>query len=194
MGDDSQSADAKIDRLIDEVESMRAELSALHQSVEANKAVRGGAEGAIERAVAEYRMLPDSSEDAFRWGFLGAWGKLGSQGAQHACMSIHTTTIDSFLSTRSEEEVARFAGVFANPDTLRICGCVFRRGGKVSRQDIADDCDLDDGAFLSAMGPLLEWRLVEWKGDWLETCGQGVNYAITLTGMAMEGYKQKSNN
>lgn len=194
MSDNSQSVDAKVDRLLDEVRWMRSELSAVRKSVEVEKASGGGAEGAIDRAVAEYRILPDRSEDAFRWGFIGAWGEAGARGAQHACMSINTATIDWFLSARSEEEVARFAGVFTDPNTVRICRCVFRRGGKVSKQDIADDCELDEDAFLRAMRPLLEWHLVEWKGDWLEACGQGVNFAMTITGMAIEGYKQKTDN
>ncbi len=191
---DVPTGDGKIDRLVEEVGSLRSEISALRKIVEARKSVPGGPEGAIERAGAEYRILPGGSEDAFRWGFLGAWGKASPEGASHLSMSIHTTTIDSFFATRSEEEVAEFAGVFANPDTLRICSCVFRNGGRVGKQALTTSCELDDDAFLRAVTPLLEWHLVEWKGDWVEACGQGVNYAITLTGMAIEGYKQKTDN
>ena len=168
--------------------ALRSELAPLRQSVETSKTTPGDAEGVLQRAAAEFRILPDSSDDAFRWGFLGAWGRAGPQGASHSFISVHTTTIDSFLETRSE--VAKFAAVFADPATLRICRCVFRHGGRVAKQEIASSCDLDDDAFVRAVRPLLEWHFVEWKGDWVEACSQGVNCAITLTSMAIEGYKQ----
>jgi hypothetical protein len=194
MSDGSLSPDAKIERLIEEVAALRTELAELRREVGANRTPNTEAEGSLQRAYAEYRKLPDRSEEAFRWGFLGAWGSSTDQGAQRACMSVNTTTIESFLSRRNEEEVAQFAAVFTNAATLRICRCVFRHGGRARKQDITGDCGLDDEALLRAMKPLLEWHLVEWNGDWLEACGQGVNYAITLTGMAIEAYKQRSNN
>ena len=156
-----------------------------------NDGPANGADDSLDRAISEYRQLPATNDRCFRWGFMGAWGKRTDQGVQHACMSINTTTLEGFLSTRTQEEVAEFAAIFTDPNALRICGCVFRHGGQASEQHLRDERDLDLGALNRTLQPLVSWHLVEWQGDMLVARGQGVNYAMTLTGMAIEGHKQR---
>ena len=60
------------------------------------------------------------------------------------------------------------------------------------KQDIAEDCGLSDEALLTAIEPLLEWRLVERDGECLVGYGQGVNYSMTLTSMAIGAYEQRT--
>ena len=181
---EGMSTDEKMDRLLEQVGEIGKQLSAIQN--QKTPAERAGPSGSVERAAAEFRHLPNSSEAAFRWGFLGAWGMdTGPQGAQHACTSVHTTTLDSFLSARTPEEVAAFAGIFTQPETVRLCMCVFQHGGKIDKKALTEACELDDDSFLQAIKPLLEWHLVEWKGERVESCRQGVNFAITLTGLSL---------
>lgn len=62
--------------------------------------------------------------------------------------------------------------------------------GAVERAAVQEGCGLDAAGFVAAITPLLEWGLIELKGDGVEARGHGVNYA--LVGMALEGLKHKS--
>jgi hypothetical protein len=188
-----EDTDDRIEQLIATVDSMRRELGTFRELLERPPAPEKMQTGAIERATDEFRKLPDNSEDALRWGFIGAWGKGGAQGAQHAAYSINTTSIDAFLDDTADEDASAFAAIFQNPHTIGICKHLFRCGGGATLGEIETGCDLSEEEFAEAIKPLLEWHFVEWKEKRLEANGQGVNFALTLIGMTKEGIKHKTN-
>ena len=189
----SGDPDDRIEQLIATVNSMRQELGAFREILEHSPTPGKTHTGAIERAAGEFRKLPEDSEDALRWGFIGAWGKGGAQGARHAAYSINTTSIDAFLDDTTDEDISAFTAVFLHPHTIRICKHLFRRGEGATREEIENGCNLNEEEFAEAVKPLLEWHFVEWKEKRLESNGQGINFALTLIGMTKEGIKHKTN-
>lgn len=185
-------SEEKIEQILGEMLSLRRELSEIRQLLEQSHSTSDQAIG-LERAVEEYRRLPSDDENAIRWGFIGAWGRGGTKGAQHAAYSIQTTSIGLFLDSTPNEEIVAFAKVFTNPNTIEICKCLFRNSRKVEKEALKRGCNLNEEELAAALRPLLEWRFVEWKEEQLEAISQGVNFALTLIEMAKEGIKQKKN-
>jgi len=188
-----QNSNDRLEQLIATVDSMRQELGSFRKLIEHSPPPGATHTGAIERAANEFRKLPDDSEEALRWGFIGAWGKGGAQGAQHAAYSINTTSLDAFLDDTTDEDISAFTTVFLNPHTIRICKHLFRCGGGATQQELERSCNLNAEKLAEAAKPLLDWHFVEWKGERLKANGQGVNFALTLIGMTKEGIKHKTN-
>jgi hypothetical protein len=188
-------SEEKVEQILEEMLSLRRELSEIRQLLEQSHSTSDQAIGSLERAVEEYRRLPSDDEDAIRWGFIGAWGRGGTKGAQHASYSIQTTSIGLFLDSTPNEEIVAFAKVFTNPNTIELCKYLFRNRnkGKVEKEMLKRECNLSEEELAAAIRPLLEWRFVEWKEEQLEAISQGVNFALTLIEMAKEGIKQKTN-
>lgn len=182
-----------LEQIVKDICWLREEVMTIRQLLEESTGDR--AIGSLERAVEEYRRLPSDDENAIRWGFIGAWGRGGAKGAQHAAYSIQTISIDAFLDSTPSEEIAAFAKVFTNPNTIEICKYLFRirNKGKVEKETLKRGCNLNEEELAAALKPLLEWRFVEWKEEQLETVSQGVNFALTLIEMANVGIKQKTN-
>jgi len=173
------------EQVMSEINSLREELVTIRQLLERSHS--------IDRAIEEYRFLPSNIEKPIRWGFIGAWGKGGSKSVVHA----HTTTEDDFFNDpdASEENVAALVAAFTNPNTIKVCRYLFR-GGERSREELKKGCSLSDEELDVAVKPLLEWRFVAWKDGRLEhkgpdLNGQGVNYAVTLIGMAKTAFAYK---
>ena len=173
------------EQVMSEIGSLREELVTIRQLLE-----RGHS---IDRAIEEYRYLPSNQENPIRWGFIGAWGKGGSNCVVH----LHTTTEDEYFNDpdTSEENVAALAAAFTNPNTIKVCRYLFRNR-EHSREEIKKGCNLNDEELDVAVKPLLEWRFVAWKDGILERSGpdlngQGVNYAVTLIGMTKTAFAYK---
>ena len=179
------STDERLDQILEELGALRREMESVRQY--ANEAQK---RDGIERAIAEYRRLPSDAADSLRWGFLAAWGRGGSKGAQNSAHSIHTTNIEEFLESTSSDDVAAFARVFADPNTVAVCKCIFRYNG-ATRDQLREDCSLGDAEVDAAIAPLLEWNFVEWREDCLKTMGQGINFCMTILSMAAQGMRQK---
>jgi len=96
---------------MNEIGSLREELASIRQLLER--------EHSLFKAIQEYNYLPSNSENPIRWGFMGVWGKGGSNSAH----SIITTTEDAFFNDpqSSDENVAAFATAFTNPGTIKVC-------------------------------------------------------------------------
>ena len=180
------------EQVMSEIGSLREELVTIRQLLE-----RGHS---IDRAIEEYRSLPLNVKNPIRWGFLGAWGKGGSNAVTH----VHTTTMDDFFNDpdASDENVATLAAVFANPNTIKICRYLFcdretaENTREYSQEELKKGCNLSDEELDAAVKPLLEWRFVAWKDGILERSGpdlngQGVNYAVTLIGMTKTAFAYK---
>ncbi len=162
------------DQVMNEIGSLREELTAIRQLLER--------EHSLDKAVQEYRCIPSNQ---MRWGFIGVWGKGGS----NCSISVHTSSQEEYFDAPdgSDENAAAFAAAFTNPDTIGICKHLFRGGGR-SREEIKKERKLSDEELDAAVEPLLEWYYAEWRDGRLETSGpglngQGVNYAVTLVVM-----------
>jgi len=158
------------EQVMSEIGSLREELATIRQLLERGHSVK--------RAVEEYRYLPSNVENPIRWGFIGVWGKGGS----NCEYDIFTTTEDKFFDHpyASDENVAAFAKAFTNPNTIKICKYLFR-SGKGSREEIKEGCNLSDEKLDAAVSPLLELHLAKWKdGSLIQTSH---NYVVTLIGM-----------
>jgi len=83
----------------------------------------------------------------------------------------------------SDENVAKFAGAFTTPDTIKLCKYLFRNRESTSREDIRKGCGLNDEELDKAAKPLLDWNFVEWDEDILKADGHGLYYAVTLVGL-----------
>jgi len=166
------------ERVMSEITSLREELAVIRRLLEL--------EHSLDKAIQEYCHLPSGLENPIRWGFIGAWGKGGS----NRVVSVHTTSVDGYLDApdASDEHVAAFAAAFANPNTIKICKYLFRNK-ECSREEIKKKCNLSDEELDAAVKPLLEWCFAAWRDGKLETSGpgingHGINYAVTLVGMA----------
>lgn len=166
------------EKVMGEIGSLREELAAIRQLLER--------EHSLDKAIQEYRCLSSSMENPIRWGFIGAWGKGGSELA----ISVHTSSQEEYFDSpdASDENVAAFAAAFTDPNTIRICKHIFRGGGR-SREEIKEACNISDEELDAAVKPLLEWYFARWNDGKLKTSGpglngQGVNYVVTLVSMA----------
>ena len=190
------------EQVMQEIGSLREELVTIRQLLERTDAAEVSPTSTLQRAAQEYRRLPSGDRNAIRWGFMGAWGAAGSQGAAHLGYSIMTTTQEDFFDTprASDENVAAFAAAFTNPNTIGICKYLFRNDypyrndKKATRAEIKQGCNLNDEELDAALKPLLEWSLVEWKDDKLEIGPHGVNWAVTLIGMTKQASYQRETN
>jgi len=173
-------------KTMSEISSLREELAAIRDLL--------GRGHSLHQALAEYRYLPGNMENPIRWGFIGVWGKNGSNSSH----SIHTTSEDNYFDDpqASDENVAAFAAAFTNPNTIKICKHLFRNGGR-SREEIKGKCSLSDAELDAAVEPLLEWYFAKWKDGNLETGGagingQGINYVVTLISMVKVAVDNKA--
>ena len=153
------------------------------------------ASDSVQRAVKEFRRLPEDDERMIRWGFIGAFGKDGVDGAEHWACSIHTMKQEEYFNgpNASDENIAVFADAFTNPHTIRICKHLFFRQGneKTTREEIKRECDLTNKELDAALEAFLEWRFVAWAGEELLILGHGMNWVITLIGMTKEAINQR---
>lgn len=189
MADEKQHTISEIKTDVDEgvmrsIGSLRNELSEIRELLH-----RGHS---LERAVEEYRYLPLDVENAFRWGFIGAWRK-----GLAATVHIHTTSEDDFFDDPDcvPENVAALAAAFTNPHTIAVCTHLFR-SGENTREALRSTCGLSDTELDAAVEPLVEWHFARWTDDRLEHSepelnGQGVNYAITLIAMVKTAFAYK---
>lgn len=169
------------EQVMGEIGSLREELATIRQLLE-----RGHS---LNQVIEEYRYLPSNLENPIRWGFIGAWRK----GGLSCGYSIITLTEDDFFDKphASDEIVAAFAATFTNPNTIKICKYLFRNEDH-SRESIMKACQLSDEELDAAVKPLLEWHLAEWKDGSLESVEHGVNYVVTLVGMAQVAFDNKA--
>jgi len=189
INEGSQESNGFGEGVMNEIGSLREELASIRQLLER--------EHSLFKAIQEYNYLPSNSENPIRWGFMGVWGKGGSNSAH----SIITTTEDAFFNDpqSSDENVAAFATAFTNPGTIKVCKYLFRsRQEGCLREDIKNGCNLTDEGLDAAVKPLLEWYFARWVDGKLETSGvgvngQGINYVITIIGMAKVAVDNKEN-
>lgn len=174
------------ERVVEEIGSIHKELAHIRELIS-----RGHS---LDRAIEEYRYLPPDVEDAFRWGFIGAWGN-----GRRACVHIHTDSKDKFFDDpdADPEHVAALAAVFSSPNTIRVCLYLFHHR-KTDREELEKELNLSSEELDEAVKPLLDWRFVVWKEGKLshqesELNKQGVNYAVTLLAMTKTafGYKDR---
>lgn len=167
-------------QVMSEINSLREELATIRRLLE-----RGHS---LSQAIEEYRYLPSNLEDPIRWGFIGTWGKGGSS----CTYSIMTMNQDGYFEKphSSDEVVADFAAAFTNPNTIKVCKYFFRNKER-SREEIKKGCKLSDEELDAAVKLLLEWYFAEWKDGMLENVEHGVNYVVTLVGMAQVAFDNK---
>ena len=190
INEGSQESNGFGEGVMNEIGSLREELTAIRQLMER--------EHSLAKAIQEYNYLPSNLENPIRWGFMGVWGKGGSNSAH----SVMTNTEDAFFNDpqSSDENVAAFAAAFTKPGTIKVCKYLFRsRQAGCSREDIKNGCNLTDEELDAAVKPLLEWYFARWVDGKLETSGagvngQGINYVITIIGMAKVAVDNKENN
>ena len=145
-------------------------------------------EHSLDRAIEEFCFLPTDIENPIRWGFIGAW----EADNPNCVVSVLTTSEDDFFNpSASDENVAVFAAVFTNPNTIKVCKYLFRNK-EHSRENIKTGCNLSDEELDVAVKPLLEWFFVEWKDGKLESVGHGINNVITLVLMARVAFDEKT--
>ena len=173
------------ERVMRDIGSLREELVTIRQLLE-----RGHS---LDQAIKEYCYLPSDLKNPIRFGFIGAWGKGGSNSIVH----INTNTEDNYFNDPdgSDENVAALAAAFTNPNTIKVCRYLFRNREN-SREDIKKGCNLSDEELDVAVKPLLEWRFVAWKDGRLEhstsDLGEhGVYYAVMLIGFTKSAFAYK---
>lgn len=167
------------EQVMRDIGSLREELVTIRELLE-----RGHS---LDRAIEEYRYLPSNLKNPFRWGFIGAWGKGGSD----YVVSIHTTTEEDFFDdpNASDKNVAALAAALTNPNTIKICRYLFRNK-EHSREEIKKGCNLSDEELDAAVKPLLEWHFVHWKDEKLKV-EHGVHYVVTLIEMTKGAISHK---
>lgn len=177
--------DERFEQILQEISDLRAELTTVKAAV--NEKATKPVEDGIQSAYAEFRKIPDRSEEAMRWGFMGAWGASTSKGARNGCISVETTTIDDLLNGIDNEQVAAFASIFTNPHTIAVCKCIFLHGGSATPEQLSETCRLNWEQVDAALAPLQQWNFVHREDERWKPSGQGVNFAITLICMAHNG-------
>jgi hypothetical protein len=168
------------EKVMSEIGSLREELVTIRQLLE-----RGHS---IDRAIEEYRFLPSNIEKPIRWGYIGVWGKGGS----NLAYSIITLPENEYFDKPQgcDENIAAFAKAFTNPNTIKVCKYLFRNG-EHSRESIMKACQLSDEELDAAVKPLLEWHFAEWKDRSLESVDHGIYYVVTLVGMVQVAFDNK---
>ena len=153
------------------------------------------ASDSVERAVKEFRRLPEDDGQMIRWGTIGAFGEVGVDGAQHMAASILTMKQEEYFNRpdANDENVAVFADAFANPHTIRICKYLFFHGSeKATREEIKRECNLTNKELDAGLEAFLDWRFVEWKDEkLLMLSSHGMNWVITLIGMTKAAIYQR---
>jgi hypothetical protein len=164
------------DRVIDEIGSLRSEIEEIRGLMYRSHS--------LERAMEEFRYVPPGPT-SFRWGFMGVWG-----GGRHSAHSIYTSTEEEFFDhpDASPKNAAALAVALGNPHTIAVCVHLFRRGDSTA-EELREGCSLSAEELEVAVVPLLEWRYVRWHEGKLtskgpDLCTQGVNFVITMVGMA----------
>ena len=136
------------EQVTQDIISAREELGAVRQLLERLDPGDPSSDGdPIRRVLDEYRRLPADDGQMIRWGFLGAFGRGGADGTEHAACSIHTMKQEEYFDKpdASNENAAVFADAFTNPITIRICKYLFRHfNEKATRDEIRRECNLTD--------------------------------------------------
>ncbi|MDE0041081.1 MAG: RNA polymerase sigma factor [Candidatus Poribacteria bacterium] len=185
------------EQVTQDISSVREELAAIRQLLaRLDPSAPSSDNDSVQRAVKEFRQLPEDDEQMIRWGFIGAFGKGGIDGAANWACSIHTMKQEEYFGTPevSDGNVASFATAFTNARSIQICKYLFFRQGNenVTREEIKRECNLSDEELDAALKAFLDWRFIAWNGEELLILGQGMNWAITLIGMTREAINQRN--
>jgi hypothetical protein len=172
------------DRVVGEIGSLRTELAEIRELLS-----RGHS---LERAVEEYRYLPPGPT-SFRWGFVGVW-----RGGRNSAHSVYTTTTEEEYFDHPDAcpaNVAALAAALSNPHTVALCVHLFRKGAS-TREELQTGCSVSEAELEAAVAPLLEWRYVRWHegklaGHGPGLCTQGLNFVVTLVGMARHSVAER---
>jgi hypothetical protein len=132
-----------------------------------------------DRVLEGFRDLPSGMSDPFRWGFIGCWGS----GGTHLEVDIHTTSEEGFFGhpDATDDKVAEFCKVFADPRAVRVSKYLFRHNG-ASRELVRRDCALAETELDAVLAPMIEAHLVKWEEGGLIRTSH--NYVVTLMSMA----------
>ena len=184
------------EQVTQDIISVREELASIRQVLDRlDRDDPSSTSDSVQRAYNEFRRLPEDDERMIRWGFLGAFGKGGVDGAEHSACSIHTMKQEEYFNSpdASDENIAVFADAFTNPHTIRICKYLFFRqdNEKATRDEIKRECNLTNKELDAGLEAFLDWRFVAWKGEELLMLGHGMSWVITLIGMTKEAINQR---
>ena len=184
------------EQVTQDITTVREELAAIRQLLaRLDPSTPPSASDSVERAVKEFRRLPEDDGQMIRWGTIGAFGEVGVDGAQHMAASILTMKQEEYFNRpdANDENVAVFADAFANPHTIRICKYLFFHGSeKNTREEIKSECNLSDEELDVALEAFLDWRFVEWKDEQsLIYSSHGMNWVISLVGMTKAAIHQR---
>ena len=124
--------------------------------------------------------LPHNAERPITWGYGGGYrtaaGKISKR------ISFWSDSIDNFISSTSDAEIANLAGIFANPTVIAIVRQLVE--GKRSVEDLANGCGTSEDEIEKAVKTLIDAKLADRTEDNLiEPKNDAVFYFLNFVGM-----------
>ena len=131
-------------------------------------------------AVSTLCRLPQNAEEPIAWCYGGSYRTTGGKKSNR--FSLWTTSVDNFLSSVPDAEIANLASLFTNPTIVAILRQLVE--GKKSIEELAKGCDASVSEIEKAVETLIDATLAaRGEDNCIEPKHDAVFYFLNFVGM-----------